>query len=57
MALILNGEKLKVNVNGEPCNFLVHTILQVLNNANLLSSEGYVLKSSNALYLTVKEEK
>ena len=57
MAFILNGEKLKVNMGNSTCNFLIHTALQILNNAKLLSSDGYVLKSSNALYLTVKEEK
>lgn len=55
MALFLDGEKLKVNLNGVVyrLNFISKTI--ILNGIKLLSSENYVLKDSNGLYLTAKE--
>ena len=55
MALFLGGDKLKVNLNGVVycLNFISSTL--ILNGIKLLSSENYILKDSNGLYLTAKE--
>lgn len=59
MALYLgNSKKLKI-VLGEfkhSVNFFTPSSLPITNGVKLLSSEGYVLKDSNGLYLTSKKE-
>lgn len=58
MAIYLgNSEKLKIVVNGKTCGLQVPTAIPVTNGIRLLSSEGYILKDSNGLYLTSKEDK
>ena len=56
MALYLgSSEKLKINLNGVTycLNLLVKTSIE--NGIRLLSSEGFALKDSSGLYLTIKE--
>ena len=56
MALYLgSSEKLKININGVVycLNILFDTPIE--NGIRLLSSEGYFLKDSNGLYLTIKD--
>ena len=57
MSLYIGKEKRKINLNG--ITYIVQLISQtpIVNNVMLLSSEGYILKDSNELYLTVKEDK
>ena len=56
MALYLgSSEKLKVNVGGVRFSFKIFSTTPMLNGIPLLSSEGYILKDSNGLYLTSKE--
>lgn len=51
MALYLgNNEKLKININ----NIAYYLNILSLKPVTLSSSDGYVLKDSNGLYLTVK---
>lgn len=55
MALYLGSKKVKLNFDEATycLNLLTSTI--ILNGIRLLTSEGYILKDSNGLYLTVKE--
>ena len=56
MALYLgNSEKLKINLNGVVycLNLLFDSPIE--NGIRLLSSEGFYLKDSNELYLTIRE--
>ena len=57
MALYLGGsQKLKVALNGVKCDFKVLTQAPIVEDIiRLFSSDNYILKDSNGLYLTVKE--
>jgi hypothetical protein len=56
MALYLgDSEKLKVYLDGVEYTFNIFSTTLILNGVLLLSSEGYILKDSNGLYLTAKE--
>lgn len=55
MALYLgNGEKLKINLNNSVCRMNFYTENPVTNGVRLLSSDGYILKDINGLYLIAK---
>lgn len=58
MALYLgNSEKLKITLdNIAHCLNLCLTV-PVINTVKLMSADEYILKDSNGLYLTVKEDK
>lgn len=58
MALYLgNSEKLKVVLNGN--KYFLNLLSEVLitNGVRLLSLDNYILKDSNGIYLTSKEDK
>ena len=56
MALYLgNSEKLKINLDDIIYVLNLHLTTPITNGVRLLSSEGYILKDSNGLYLTTKE--
>lgn len=56
MALYLGGsEKLKVFLNGSLCHLNLFSTTSIINSIRLLTSDGYILKDSNGLYLTTKE--
>lgn len=55
MALHLGSEKLRVNVNGAVYQLNLFTTTPITNGVRLLSSENYILKDANGLYLTTKE--
>lgn len=55
MALYLGGDKLKINLDGVVYRLNLISQTPILNGIKLLSSENYILKDSNGLYLTVKE--
>ncbi len=57
MALYLGSEKVKVNLNGVIYCLNLFSKNPIINGIKLLSSEGFILKDSNGLYLTVKEDK
>ena len=57
MALYLgNSEKLKVKINNITHSLNLFSEIPIFNGARLLSSENYILKDSNGIYLTVKED-
>lgn len=57
MALYLgNSEKLKVILNNVVYNVNLYSTAPITNGVRLLSSEGYILKDSNGLYITAKGE-
>lgn len=55
MALYLGSNKVKISLNG--IDYLINILspAPMINGIALLSSDGYVLKDSNELYLTAKE--
>ena len=56
MALYLgNSEKLKIYLDGVRYCLNLFAEQPITNNIRLLSSDGFVLKDSNGLYLTTKE--
>lgn len=55
MALYLGDNKVKINLNGIMCSLNLFSSNLILNGVSLLSSEGYILRDSNGLYLTTKE--
>ena len=58
MALYLgNNKNLKVTIDGVLFSAKMGLPQQQISDMMLLSSDGYILKDFNNLYLTVKEEK
>lgn len=56
MALYLgSSEKLKININGVAYILNLISKTPITSGIKLLSSENYILKDSNGLYLTAKE--
>lgn len=56
MALYLgSSDKLKININNVAYYLNLFSNIPITNGIRLLSSEGYMLKDSNGLYLTTKE--
>jgi hypothetical protein len=57
MALYLgNSEKLKFNLSGAVYNLNLFSTTPITNGVRLLSSDNYILKDSNGIYLTTKEK-
>ena len=58
MALYLgSSDKLKVNLEEIVYHFRLAPKTPIINGIRLLSSDGYILKDSQGLYLTAKEDK
>jgi hypothetical protein len=56
MALYLgSSDKLKININNVTYYLNLFSTTPITKGIRLLSSEGYILKDSNGLYLTAKE--
>lgn len=56
MALYLGGsDKLKINLNSILYHLNLYSLAPITNGVMLLSSDDYMLKDSNGLYLTAKE--
>lgn len=56
MAVYLgSSKKLNINLNGIKYYFNFYSMAPIFSSAKLLSSEGYILKDSNGLYLIAKE--
>lgn len=56
MALYLgNSEKLKITINGRICQLIIPD--SVINGMKLKSSDNYILKDSNGIYLIAKGDK
>ena len=56
MALYLGNEKVKISLGSVACLLnLVYVETTTNKGILLLSSDGFTLKDSNGLYLTVKE--
>ena len=56
MGLFIGGTKYKLIVGGNVCNLDVYTPTPITNGIRLLSSDDFILKDINNLYLTVKED-
>ena len=58
MALYLgSGNKLKIVINDIKYCLNLYSKDPITNGIRLISSDNYVLKDSNGLYLTTKEDK
>lgn len=57
MALYLGSEKVKINLNGVVYCLNLFSTTPITNGIRLLSSDNYILKDLNELYLTTKEDK
>ena len=55
MATYLGDDKIKININGVVYKLNLFSTTPIFNGISLLSSEGYILKDNNGIYLTVKE--
>lgn len=56
MALYLGTDKVKINLDGIVYNLNLYSATPITNGVMLLSSDNYILKDSNGLYLTTKKE-
>lgn len=56
MALYLGRDKIKINLDGVVYYLNLFSKIPITNGVRLLSSNGYILKDSNGLYVTTKEE-
>lgn len=50
-----NSGKLKLFSNNILYRFMILTEAPIVNGVKLLSSDNFILKDSNGLYLTIKE--
>jgi hypothetical protein len=57
MALYLGSKKLKITLDNIKYNLNIFSTTPIVNGVLLLSSDNYILKDSNGLYLTAKEDK
>lgn len=58
MALYLgSSDQQKIILDGVVYRFNLYSSTPITNHIRLLSSDNYILKDSNGLYLTVKEDK
>lgn len=57
MALYLGRYKKKLYMGSVPYCLNLFSEIPITNGVRLLSSEGYILKDLNGLYLTAKEDK
>lgn len=56
MALYLgSGDKIKIFLNGSLCRLNLLSAQLIITGIKLLTSDGYILKDSNGLYLITKE--
>lgn len=55
MAIYVGGQKWKLTVGGDVCNLDVYTPTPITNGIRLLSSDDFILKDINNLYLTTTE--
>lgn len=56
MALYLGESKISINNNRIRYLLNLFSEVPILNGLVLLASEGYLLKDSNGIYLTAKED-
>ncbi len=57
MGLYLGSKKKKLKLNGTTYFMNITPVPTIFNGIRLLSSDGYILKDSNGLYLAAKEDK
>lgn len=55
MSLYVGGIKYNIILDGSICNLDIYSPTPITNGIRLLSSDDYILKDINGLYLTVTE--
>lgn len=56
MALFLGNSQVKITSEDGTFGLNFYSTVPVTNGIRLLSSDGYILKDTNGLYLTTEEE-
>lgn len=56
MALYIGANKYKVIAGNTICDMRLYSETPITNGIRLLSSDGFILKDINGLYLTLKKE-
>jgi hypothetical protein len=56
MGLYIGSKKRKISLDGAAFHLNLFSINPITNGLKLLSSDGYILKDSNGLYLTSLED-
>ena len=56
MALFIGNQRVVITSGDENYNLNFYSSVPVTNGMRLLSSDGYILKDANGLYLTTEEE-
>lgn len=57
MGLYLGANKLKITSANGSCRLIIPSSTPFVNGILLLSSNNYILKDSNGVYITAKEDK
>lgn len=55
MPLYLGNEKVEINLDGNSCKLNLYSSTPIVDVVRMLSSDGYVLKDSNGLYIIPKD--
>lgn len=55
MAIYIGGKKWKLRINGVALNINIPTSIPITNGIVLLSSDGFMLKDVNNLYMTATD--
>lgn len=56
MGLYLGNNQIKIHLNGDKCSLNLFSETPITNGVVLLSSDNYILKDINGLYVTAKED-
>lgn len=57
MGLYLGSNRQKLQINNTVVNMHIYSSTPITNGIVLMSSNNYMLKDANGLFLTVKEDK
>lgn len=55
MAIYIGGQKFKIICDGKVCGLQTYSPIPITNGVRLLSSDDYILRDINGLYLTATE--
>lgn len=56
MAVYIGSEKVKINLDGVVYKMDIYSEIPITNGTLLLTSDNYILKDSNGVYITACEE-
>ena len=56
MAIYIGSQKYKLIAGGDVCDMQICLSTPIINGIRLLSSDDFILKDINGLYLTIEKE-